>query len=770
MLLSIENQRHFRIRAIHLSRLRRNTQRRCHRIDAAPQYAIVGAVVTTAHALVAVKTLSFSTLRGLPWQHGLRWCLLALGSGVLIALAGYWAERREMHSRIQALQQVAQSTVMGLEGIAEKHGFLPYAAAHHPDVLALLEHPADRTLTARVNRDLNEFKERTDSAALFVMNTDGVTLAASNWNTAGSFVGQSYQQRPYFRQAMQGQRSYFYGVGLTTGAPGFFIAEPVRKGDLVVGVMVVKVSFDALEHSWADSPDPRVLLDHRGIVFLSSEPPWLYHSRSELSSADLDSLSHNGQYGTRTGYPRLPWQVRPVTGTTAYALQTQVQSQARDLLALEAALPLLGWTLVVTSDLHSVAQARTEAQALATLLAAVLLLAGLYWRLHERRFAEQRQAKLELELRVQERTHDLEQAQAFRKAMEDALLVGMRARDQAGCIIYVNRAFCDMVGYRADELLGCAPPYPYWHPDELETYRRDREASMSSAARPYGFESRIRHRAGHDVITRVYTAPLIDAQGHNQGWMSSVVDITAQKQAEDRQHEQERQLQRSARLASVGEMASTLAHELNQPLMALSNFAVAARTIAAQAQMEVLVAALDDMVEQSQRASEIVRRVRGFIHPSRGSYEDCDVHAVIRHSLALLKSELERQSITVTQRLSEPLPLVRGSRVLLEQVLINLLQNAAQAMQGLPAAQREIDIETQLQERAVRIQVGDAGPGVPDPLLEQVFTPFFSTKPEGLGLGLNICRTIVEAHGGHLTVANRAGGGAAFTFTLALSV
>ena len=92
---------------------------------------------------------------------------------------------------------------------------------------------------------------------------------------------------------------------------------------------------------------------------------------------------------------------------------------------------------------------------------------------------------------------------------------------------------------------------------------------MSSAARPYGFESRIRHRAGHDVITRVYTAPLIDAQGHNQGWMSSVVDITAQKQAEDRQHEQERQLQRSARLASVGEMASTLAHELNQPLMAL---------------------------------------------------------------------------------------------------------------------------------------------------------------------------------------------------------
>jgi C4-dicarboxylate-specific signal transduction histidine kinase len=252
--------------------------------------------------------------------------------------------------------------------------------------------------------------------------------------------------------------------------------------------------------------------------------------------------------------------------------------------------------------------------------------------------------------------------------------------------------------------------------------------------------------------------------------MSSVVDITAQKQAEDRQHEQELQLQRSARLASVGEMASTLAHELNQPLMALSNFALAARNIASQAHMEVLVLALDDMVEQSQRASEIVQRVRGFINPNRGSYEACDVHAVIAHSLVLLKSELERHAVTVTQRLDEHLPTVRGNRVLLEQVLINLLQNAVQAMQDLPAAERVIDIKTMLLGRTVQIQVGDAGPGVREALLAQVFSPFFSTKPEGLGLGLNICRTIIEAHGGHLTVANRIGGGAVFTFTLALSV
>jgi len=124
----------------------------------------------------------------------------------------------------------------------------------------------------------------------------------------------------------------------------------------------------------------------------------------------------------------------------------------------------------------------------------------------------------------------------------------------------------------------------------------------------------------------------------------------------------------------------------------------------------------------------------------------------------------------VTQHLSESLPRVRGNRVLLEQVLINLLQNAVHAMQDLPVAQRVIGIETQLLERAVQIRVSDAGHGMPEALLEQVFAPFFSTKPEGLGLGLNICRTIVEAHGGHITVANRAGAGAMFTFTLALSI
>jgi C4-dicarboxylate-specific signal transduction histidine kinase len=246
--------------------------------------------------------------------------------------------------------------------------------------------------------------------------------------------------------------------------------------------------------------------------------------------------------------------------------------------------------------------------------------------------------------------------------------------------------------------------------------------------------------------------------------MSSVVDITAQKQAEARQRDQELRLQRSARLASVGEMASTLAHELNQPLMALSNFAVAAQALAAAGSADMLPGALAGIVEQSTRASEIVKRVRAFINPQRAHYERLAMESVIAHAETLLKPELQRHGVTLRLALEDAEVPVRGDRVLLEQVLVNLIHNAMHAMHGQPRA--AIELSTRRVEQGLRITVADHGPGIPPEQLEQVFAPFFTTKSDGLGLGLNICRTIVEAHGGFMTVDNRPGGGAAFSFTL----
>jgi C4-dicarboxylate-specific signal transduction histidine kinase len=214
-------------------------------------------------------------------------------------------------------------------------------------------------------------------------------------------------------------------------------------------------------------------------------------------------------------------------------------------------------------------------------------------------------------------------------------------------------------------------------------------------------------------------------------------------------------------------MASTLAHELNQPLMALSNFAVAARALAAQsAPRDLLAGALDEIVEQSKRASEIVKRVRAFINPQRGQYERLAIASVVTHAATLLTPELQRDGIALQLSLDDGDASVRGDRVLLEQVLVNLIHNAMHAMEDLPPRRACIELAAARVEHGVRVTVSDTGPGIPPDQLDQIFAPFFTTRPDGLGLGLNICRTIVEAHGGFMTVENRAGGGAAFSFTL----
>lgn len=715
-------------------------------------------------------------LQRLSRPRPLAWMGLGLLTAATVGGVGHWAERRELQAKTAELRQAAEVYSLALRGVAERYDYLPYAAARHPEVLALLAQPGLPQRRQQVNRYFEDLRGRTESAALYVMDLNGLALAASNWATPNSFVGQSYRQRPYFEQASQGVRNTFYGVGLTTGAPGLFIAEPVRDQGgargVVKGVVAVKVGLDELSQAWAKAAAPVLLQDSRGIVFLSSEPEWLYRSRRPLSPEDLDWLARHEQYGppqTQT-YPALPWRLERSADQAEYRLHTRQGGRQRELLALDTPLPELGWTLTVSTDLAEVALARRQALALATLGAAVLLLAALGWQQRERRFAEQRQARQELELRVQERTRDLQLAHAFRKAMEDSLLVGMRARNREGRIIYVNPALCEMVGYRADELLGCLPPYPYWHPDELDRHQRDSEAALQGRAAPQGFESRIRHRDGHDVITMVYTAPLIDEQGQHLGWMSSVVDISAQRQAEQRQREQALQLQRSARLASLGEMASTLAHELNQPLMALSNFALAAQALARQGPPELLQSALGDIVAQARRAGEIVQRVRGLIRPQGGQHQACDLAQVVERVQGLLQTELAAAPLRLDRAVLAALPPVRGDRLLLEQLLINLLQNALQATEHLPTSRRTLELSASVQGEQVELCVADHGPGVSAALREQVFNPFFSTKADGLGLGLNICRTLVEAHGGQLGVRERSDGqpGAVFFFTLPL--
>jgi two-component system sensor kinase FixL len=242
------------------------------------------------------------------------------------------------------------------------------------------------------------------------------------------------------------------------------------------------------------------------------------------------------------------------------------------------------------------------------------------------------------------------------------------------------------------------------------------------------------------------------------------------REAEIHRHERETGQQRDqlahlARVASLGELSASLAHELNQPLTAiLSNAQAGLRMLQQGGNDEEVRAALQDIVEDDRRASEVIRRLRGMLIKEQAELRELDVNELVREVLRLYRSDLLNRRITLELALAPGLPPVRGDRVQLQQVLLNLLINAADAMTGLE--RRTLFIDTGRHEDAVRVKVRDTGAGIADGDLERVFEPFVSTKPTGLGLGLAVCRTIVDVHRGRLWAERNPGGGASFQLEL----
>ena len=706
-------------------------------------------------------------------------------AALLVVGAGEWATRYERDNQWDNLRRSGEVQALALRGVATRYSYLPFTAAQQPLITQLLHNPGAQSLRSDANAYLQAINANAGSDTLYVMNTDGLTVASSNWDTPASFVGHNYRNRPYFRDALLGQPGRFYGVGKTTGEPGLFASAPVVENGRVIGVVAVKVAMQPIVDTWVQLRDPVFVTDERGIIFLGSVAPWLYKTTRPLPRPEVQQVQFDEQYGGQ-------WTPQPVLWQTHEAgdqpgAELLIPDTGKRYLAFEEHLPDLGWTLTLTADSRAVTLARQQAWALAALASGLLVLGALYWQLRERRLAENRQARVQLEQRVLERTQELQQAQAFRQSMEDSLLVGMRARDLEGRIVYVNAAMCEMVGYSASELIGTLPPYPYWHPDDLARHWSDVEIVQAGQVSPQGRENRLRHRDGHDVYTMFYTARLIDGDGRHVGWMSSVVDITAQKRAEEQQQQREAQLQRVQRVITVGEMASTLAHELNQPLAALVNYAAAARSLAAQGRTELLGDTLAALSSQALRAADIVGRIRRWVRQQPQVREPCDLNAAVDQSLALLlRAEARRQGIPVRVDLvSGQLP-VSADRVLIEQVVLNLGLNALQAMQALQqggagalpgkadaaigagTTAPELLLRTATDARFASLQVIDRGPGLPAEIAQRLFEPFFTTRADGLGLGLNICRSIVESMGGELLARNRDDGvtGAVFEIRL----
>lgn len=372
----------------------------------------------------------------------------------------------------------------------------------------------------------------------------------------------------------------------------------------------------------------------------------------------------------------------------------------------------------------------------------------------------------------------LRQQMAFRTAMENSLLTGLRARDLEGRVTYVNPAFCRMVGLPAEELIGKRPPMPYWAPEAMADYEYRLRKVLEGDAVPQ-FETVFQRPDGERVPVLVFEAPLVDSHGRHTGWMSSMLDITDRKHAEELARQQQEKLEASARLATMGEISSMLAHELNQPLAAISSYTAGALNVLARADdagakaprdggidTSTLRRALEQANTQARRAGQIIRSVHEFVKKREPRRERVSIHQVVDGIRALVELQARQSYVTLHFTIPSGLPPVLADRLLLEQVLLNLTRNGIEAMQATDPERRLLHISAAAGDGQVSVSVSDHGHGIAPEVAERLFSPFFSTKAEGMGMGLSICRTAIEFHGGTLTHAANPGGGTVFTFTL----
>ncbi|MBL8347249.1 MAG: PAS domain S-box protein [Rubrivivax sp.] len=397
----------------------------------------------------------------------------------------------------------------------------------------------------------------------------------------------------------------------------------------------------------------------------------------------------------------------------------------------------------------------------------------------------------------------LAEALGFRRAMEDSLSTGLRARDMAGAITYVNPAFCAMVGYSADELRAVRPPEPppYWPPERAAEYAERQRHRLAGETPPQaqreGFETLFVRRNGERFPAMVYEAPLLDGAGRQTGWMGSVLDLTAQRRIEELSRQQHERLQGSARLATVGEMASLLSHELNQPLAAIASYSTGSLNLldaanggarlgapadtctgassdgVADEVTPLLRQALARIAEQAERAGRVIKSVHDFVRRREQQRETIAVDLLVEAVLPLVRLQARKSAAQVELDLPRPparMPRVVCDRTMLEQVLLNLARNGIQAMEAdTPMAERRLVIAAHSVADGTRVcfEISDRGPGIAPDVAARLFTPFFTTRAEGMGLGLSLCRTVVEQHGGTLEFAPGAEGrGTVFRFTL----
>jgi PAS domain S-box-containing protein len=374
----------------------------------------------------------------------------------------------------------------------------------------------------------------------------------------------------------------------------------------------------------------------------------------------------------------------------------------------------------------------------------------------------------ELEHQVSERKKAQE---ALRRTIENAP-VGIVTTDLDHRITGANSAFCDMLGRAEQELIDRALD-DYIHPHDVPMARSAMAAASKSGRTGEPIKQRYTRADGEVVFTEFHIAQAQDGNGEPVQYIAQVVDLTEQLKIEQEMKLQRQKLAHVSRVSTLGEMAAGIAHEINQPLAAISAFASGCQLMlkTGKSDEQSLSYGLEQIAEQTDRAGEVIRRLRELVKQGDQHREFVDINGLVVEALKLATTDTRTLNIEMKLELAKNLPGIEVDKIQIQQVLLNLVRNAIDAVEALGHDRMAITIFTSLNDDCeVVVSVADRGDGIPQDVAPVLFTPFFTTKESGMGMGLSICNSIVAAHGGRLWYTPNPDRGSTFHFSLPIAI
>jgi len=542
-----------------------------------------------------------------------------------------------------------------LRTVLEKYRALPFVLSRDSALIATLSAKNPQALR-QLDEKLETLSAGTKAAVIYVVGLDGIAVSASNWREPTSFVGNDYRFRAYFKGALANGQAEHFALGSVSRKPGLYISQRIDSQSGPVGVVVVKVEFDAVEADWAASGKPSYVVDERGIVLITSIPSWRFMTIRPIPPDRLVAIRESLQFGDAPLQP-LPFEMRGEPTDAGAVLRTVMPGSAGRTAFLDVgvALATTDWTVQQLVPLQAAVNAGMREARLLSLLALLPLMTGAAYLLRRRhavalRIDREERARAELERRVAARTIDLSQAR-----------------------------------------------------DRLQA------------------------------------------------------EITDHRDTESRLQQVQQDLVQANRLAILGQVAAGVAHEINQPLATIRAFADNARIFLDRGQTKPAGENLESIATLTERIAGITDGLKIFARKGRSAAEPTGVADVVEGAVLLLRSRFALQMDQLDIAMPDATLEVMGNRIRLEQVLINLLQNALEAV-APKGPDGRVEVRVSEEGETVRLTIADNGPGIAPDILADLFTPFNTSKESGLGLGLVITKDILADYGGTIDVESDSSG------------